>query len=200
MVDGARKLFGELGFEIDVRRHVSALSRAEQQMVEIAKAFLAKARVLILDEPTASLTERETRKLFGFIAKAKADGVGIIYISHRIQEFAEIADQISVLRDGRMIGTVSAKTTSEQALVELMTGRAIDQIYPEIAHRPDGEVVLSVEGPRRRRRPRRFDRRAGRARCSASPGSSEAASRGSGAACSACSRSRPAASRCGART
>lgn len=144
MVDGARKLFAELGFEIDVRRHVSALSRAEQQMVEIAKAFLAKARVLILDEPTASLTERETRKLFGFIAKAKAEGVGIIYISHRIQEFAEIADRISVLRDGKLIGTVSAKNTSEQALVELMTGRSIDQIYPEIAHRTDGEVVLSL--------------------------------------------------------
>ena len=76
-------------------------------MVEIAKVFLAKARVLILDEPTASLTEKETRKLFAFIAKAKADGVGIIYISHRIQEFREIADNISVLRDGRLIGTVS---------------------------------------------------------------------------------------------
>ncbi|MCV3205295.1 sugar ABC transporter ATP-binding protein [Mesorhizobium sp. YC-39] len=144
MIAGAQNLFNELDFEIDVRRPVSALSRAEQQMVEIAKAFLAKARVLILDEPTASLTEKETRKLFGFIARARAEGVGIIYISHRIQEFAEIADQISVLRDGRMIGTVSAKETSEHALVELMTGRAIDQIYPEIARSPDGETVLSL--------------------------------------------------------
>ena len=145
MADGARALFQELGFEIDIRRRVSELSRAEQQMVEIAKAFLAKARVLILDEPTASLTEKETRRLFAFIAKAKAEGVGVIYISHRIQEFAEIADKISVLRDGRMIGTVSAKNTSEQALVELMTGRSIDKIYPEIARGKDGKVVLSLQ-------------------------------------------------------
>ena len=145
MADGARALFQELGFEIDIRRRVSELSRAEQQMVEIAKAFLAKARVLILDEPTASLTEKETRRLFAFIAKAKAEGVGVIYISHRIQEFAEIADKISVLRDGRMIGTVSAKNISEQALVELMTGRSIDKIYPEIARGKDGKVVLSLQ-------------------------------------------------------
>ena len=110
-----------------------------------SQAFFAKARVLILDEPTASLTEKETRKLFGFIAKARSEGVGIIYISHRIQEFAEIADRISILRDGRMIGTVSAKDTSEQVLVELMTGRSIDKIYPEIARRENGQVVLSLE-------------------------------------------------------
>jgi ribose transport system ATP-binding protein len=113
-------------------------------MVEIAKVFLAKAQVLILDEPTASLTEKETRKLFAFIAKAKADGVGIIYISHRIQEFREIAENISVLRDGRLIGTVSARDTSEKALVELMTGRAIDQIYPEIGHQPDGRTLMTL--------------------------------------------------------
>lgn len=145
MADGASRLFKELGFEIDVRRRVSDLSRAEQQMVEIGKAFLAKARVLVLDEPTASLTEKETRKLFGFIARARSEGVGIIYISHRIQEFSEIADRISILRDGRMIGTVSAKNTSEQALVELMTGRSIDKIYPEIARREYGEVLLALE-------------------------------------------------------
>lgn len=141
----AEKLFADLGFEIDVRRRVSDLSRAEQQMVEIAKAFLAKAKVLILDEPTASLTEKETRKLFSFIAKAKADGVGIIYISHRIQEFAEIADRITVLRDGRLIATVPAKEANEQTLVELMTGRSIDRIYPEIARRTDGDVVMSLD-------------------------------------------------------
>jgi ribose transport system ATP-binding protein len=144
MAEGARALFRDLGFEIDIRRRVSTLSRAEQQMVEIAKVFLAKARVLILDEPTASLTEKETRKLFAFIAKAKADGVGIIYISHRIQEFREIADNISVLRDGRLIGTVSARDTSEKALVELMTGRAIDQIYPEIGRQADGRTLMTL--------------------------------------------------------
>ena len=162
MADGAGRLFKELGFEIDVRRRVSDLSRAEQQMVEIAKAFLAKARVLILDEPTASLTEKETRKLFGFIAKARSEGVGIIYISHRIQEFAEIADRISILRDGRMIGTVSAKNTSEQVLVELMTGRSIDKIYPEIARRGEWPGRSVARKHRHDGRARGFGRRAGR--------------------------------------
>ncbi|CDX32166.1 putative ABC transporter, ATP binding protein [Mesorhizobium plurifarium] len=144
MRDGARRVFTELGFDIDINRRVSDLSRAQQQMVEIGKALLARARVLILDEPTASLTEKETRKLFDFIVKAKADGVGIVYISHRIQEFAQIADRISVLRDGRLIGTVSARGTSERELVELMTGRSIDQIYPDISRTRDGATVMSL--------------------------------------------------------
>jgi ribose transport system ATP-binding protein len=146
MKRGAEALFRDLGFDIDIRSPVVRLSRAQQQMVEIAKALHAKARVLILDEPTASLTEKETEKLFSFIRRAKEGGVGIIYISHRIQEFAEIADQISVLRDGRMIGTVGAKEVSEKTLVELMTGRAIDKVYPHIRRQPDGETLLSLRG------------------------------------------------------
>jgi ribose transport system ATP-binding protein len=148
MVDGAHQLFVDLGFEIDIRRRVAELSRAEQQMVEIAKAFLAKAKVLILDEPTASLTEKETRRLFEFIARAKAEGVGVIYISHRMQEFWSIADRITVLRDGRLIGTVSPQETTEDRLIELMTGRSIDQVYPQISRRPDGPVLMSLRGIR----------------------------------------------------
>jgi len=144
MIAGARTLFENLGFDIDIRRRVSSLSRAQQQMVEIAKALHAKARVLILDEPTASLTEKETRKLFAFIAKAAADGVGIIYISHRIQEFREIADNITVLRDGRLIATVPARDTTEKVLVELMTGRSINQIYPEIIRRADNATLMTL--------------------------------------------------------
>ncbi|CCE09532.1 putative ABC transporter, ATP binding protein [Bradyrhizobium sp. STM 3843] len=145
MIRGAQGLFAELDFDIDVTRPASSLSRAQQQMVEIAKAFLANARVLILDEPTASLTERETERLFTFIGKAASAGVGIIYISHRIQEFAEIADRISILRDGRLIATVPARATSERELIELMTGRAVDQIYPKIARRTDAPVVMTLE-------------------------------------------------------
>jgi len=144
MRKGAHRVFQDLGFAIDINRRVVELSRAEQQMVEIAKAFLARARVLILDEPTASLTEKETRKLFDFILKARRGGVGIVYISHRIQEFSKIADRITVLRDGRMISTVSAQDTNEHELVELMTGRSIDQIYPEINRNPNGSVVMSL--------------------------------------------------------
>ncbi|MHB1102842.1 MAG: sugar ABC transporter ATP-binding protein [Devosia sp.] len=144
----AQRLFDDLGFEIDVTRLVASLSRAEQQMVEIAKAFQANARILILDEPTASLTERETERLFEIIANARARGVGIIYISHRIHEFAAMADRITVLRDGKLIGTVGARELSETALVEMMTGRSIDQIYPQIARAENPEVVLSIRGLR----------------------------------------------------
>jgi len=144
MIAGARALFQRLGFDIDVRRTVSALSRAQQQMVEIAKAFRVRARVLILDEPTASLTEKETRKLFDFIAQAARGGVGVIYISHRIHEFQEIADRITILRDGRLVATVAARETSEARLIELMTGRSIDQVYPRIARQADGRTVLSL--------------------------------------------------------
>ncbi|MEW9807679.1 sugar ABC transporter ATP-binding protein [Mesorhizobium marinum] len=146
MERNTEQLFRELGFEVDIRAPVARLSRAQQQMVEIAKALHAKAKVLILDEPTASLTEKETQKLFAFMRRAREGGVGIIYISHRIQEFQEIADQITVLRDGRLIGTVNAKDISEKALVELMTGRSIDQVYPHIERRPDNHTVLSLRG------------------------------------------------------
>jgi ribose transport system ATP-binding protein len=142
----ARALFERLGFAIDVRRPVISLSRAEQQMVEIAKALHQKAKILILDEPTASLTERETEKLFEFIASATSEGVGIVYISHRIQEFKAIARRITVLRDGRLIGTVQAAEITETALVEMMTGRKMDEIYPKIARAAAPESVLSIRG------------------------------------------------------
>jgi len=148
MVRGAEKLFENLGFELNVRLRVSKLSRAEQQMVEIAKAFHSKADVLILDEPTASLTERETEKLFSFIKSAKENGVGIIYISHRIHEFEQIADRITILRDGQLIGTVAAKGISEQRLIEMMTGRSIGEVYPKINHQKNGKVVLSLKDVR----------------------------------------------------
>ena len=144
----AQRVFDDLGFDIQVNRSVASLSRAEQQMVEIAKAFHAHAQILILDEPTASLTERETERLFEIIASARARGVGIIYISHRIHEFAAMADRITVLRDGKLIGTVGARDLSETALVEMMTGRAIDQIYPQIVRADDPEVALSIRGLR----------------------------------------------------
>ena len=144
MVRGAEKLFIDLGFELNVHELVAKLSRAQQQMVEIAKAFHCKAKVLILDEPTASLTDWETKKLFSFIMAAKENGVGVIYISHRIQEFTLIADRITVLRDGKLIATVAAKGISESHLIEMMTGRSIGEIYPKISYRSDGDVILSL--------------------------------------------------------
>lgn len=140
----AAKVFAELEFDIDPQALTASLSRAQQQMVEIAKAFHGDLSVLILDEPTASLTDREVDHLFDFIERLKADGVGIIYISHRMQEFSRIADRITVLRDGAKIGTVTMAETHEAALVEMMTGRNISEIYPKIA-KHDGEVLMQVK-------------------------------------------------------
>lgn len=144
MHERAQEILDRLGFPLHPRQQVGSLARAEQQMVEIAKAFRADLSVLILDEPTASLTERETDRLFALIEQIKKQDVGIIYITHRISEIRRIGDRITVLRDGRYIATVPAKTTSESELVQLMTGRVIDQIFPNITYRP-GEVVLEVE-------------------------------------------------------
>ena len=138
------EIIAELGFDLHPDRKVGRLSRAHQQMVEIVKALLADVRLLILDEPTASLTESEAASLFDLIAKLKASGVGIIYVSHRMREIKQIADRITVLRDGRKITTVNAGAVSETELVELMTGRKIGVLFPRIDHRP-GKTLLEVE-------------------------------------------------------
>jgi ribose transport system ATP-binding protein len=140
----ARAIIGELGFDIAPDQKVGELSRAHQQMVEIAKAFLTEVRLLILDEPTASLTEAETQNLFALVGRLKSAGVGIIYVSHRIQEFQKIGDRITVLRDGRKVATVKSGDVSENELVELMTGRKVGVLFPAIAHQP-GERLLEVD-------------------------------------------------------
>lgn len=139
----ASEVLERLGFSLDPGRRVALLTRAEQQMVEIAKAFRSELSVLILDEPTASLTEHETDRLFTLIEQIRERGVGIIYITHRINEIRRIGDRITVLRDGRRVATVDART-SEEDLVHLMTGRVIGQIFPRIRHAP-GETILEVE-------------------------------------------------------
>jgi ribose transport system ATP-binding protein len=140
----ALEIMAELGFDLDPNLKVGELSRAHQQMVEIAKAFLTEVRLLILDEPTASLTEAEVSKLFSLVAKLKAAGVGIIYVSHRMREIKQIADRITVLRDGHKIKTVEAGDVGETELVELMTGRKIGVLFPHIAHQPT-EKLLEIE-------------------------------------------------------
>jgi ribose transport system ATP-binding protein len=140
----AQAIIRELNFDLEPDRKVQQLSRAHQQMVEIVKAFLTEVRLLILDEPTASLTDAEAATLFDLIAKLKATGVGIIYVSHRMREIKRIADRVTVLRDGHKIATVAAGDVSENELVELMTGRKIGVLFPEIVHKP-GEKLLEVE-------------------------------------------------------
>lgn len=143
----ARALIDRLGFDVPVNETVSQLSRAQQQMVEIAKAFHGAPKVLILDEPTASLTDREVDHLFETILKLRDQGVAIIYISHRIHEFERIANRVTVLRDGAYIGTTAMADTDEATLIEMMAGRAIRDIYPDIPHDP-AEIVLEIENLR----------------------------------------------------
>ena len=140
----AARLVADLGFPLALGRKVRRLSRAHQQMAEIAKALLAEVRVLILDEPTASLTEGETRQLFALIERLKAQGVGIIYVSHRLAEIRQLADRITVLRDGRRIATVDAAEVDDRALIELMTGRAAEAMFPAILTKP-GAVRFEVK-------------------------------------------------------
>jgi ribose transport system ATP-binding protein len=141
----ARALIDELGFDLDPGKRVDDLSRAHQQMAEIAKALLGKVRLLILDEPTASLTDRETGRLFELIARLKEQNVGLIYVSHRMREIRTLADRVTVLRDGRHIRTLDAARVTDGELVELMTGRRIDVLFPAIPHAP-AEVKVDVEG------------------------------------------------------
>jgi ribose transport system ATP-binding protein len=140
----AREILERLGFELDPHALVESLARADQQMVEIAKAFTDGVSVLILDEPTASLTEKETDRLFALVEMAKRQGTGIIYITHRMAEIRRIGDRITVMRDGRKIVTLDVEEADDQVLIEKMTGRVIDQLYPEIRHEP-GETMLELD-------------------------------------------------------
>ena len=110
-------------------------------MVEIAKAFRSDLRVLILDEPTASLTETEAGRLFELVQEARGRGIGVIYVTHRLKELYRLADRVTVLRDGQYVDTLDQSDVSEDRLLRLMTGRVIEQVFPDIDTTP-GEVVL----------------------------------------------------------
>ncbi len=143
----ARDLLARAGSAIPPGRLVRTLSMPEQQIVEIAKAIGAEAKVLILDEPTASLTTREVESLFRVIESLRAAGVGIVYISHRLEEIAAIADRVTVLRDGEGVATRAAGEVDRAALIRLMVGREIAAVFPK-REVPIGEVVLETRGLR----------------------------------------------------
>jgi ribose transport system ATP-binding protein len=134
----------EFGIEIDPEEKLGKYSIAIQQMVEIARAVYKKAKVLILDEPTSSLTQKETEKLFEVVKNLKEKGVAILFISHRLEEIFEICDKVSVLRDGEYIGTDSIENLTKEKIVEMMVGRKLEKFYIKEAHEP-GEVVLEVK-------------------------------------------------------
>jgi ribose transport system ATP-binding protein len=129
---------------IDLRRLVGELSVAQQQLVEIAKALVEESRFLIMDEPSAVLAEQELEELFGIIRRLRADGVGIVYISHRIDEVFAIADRVTALKDGRHVGTWSVKEITRDGLVEAMVGRALSGQFPP-RHERGEKVLLRVE-------------------------------------------------------
>ncbi|MFQ6133644.1 MAG: sugar ABC transporter ATP-binding protein, partial [Armatimonadota bacterium] len=140
-----RELLGQLGLDIAPSTPVRNLSVAGQQMVEIAKALSLDCKVLVLDEPTSALTDREIAYLFGIMHNLRDAGVGVIYISHKLQEVFEVADRICVLRDGDLIGTVAKDEVTTDDVVRMMVGRELDAYFPERATEL-GEIVLEVRG------------------------------------------------------
>jgi ribose transport system ATP-binding protein len=146
----ARRCLDRLGVDIDPSRQVRSLSVAQCQMVEIAKALSLDATVLIMDEPTSSLTEQEAQLLFRVIRDLKASGTGIVYISHRLDEMAAIVDRVTVLRDGRYISTDKFSDVTIDDIVSRMVGRSLDEKFPEPIRKPSDEVIFSVNGLSRR--------------------------------------------------
>ena len=143
-------LFRQMNVAIDPRAVVGSLSIARQQMVEIAKALSHRSRVLIMDEPTAALTEAEIAELFAIIARLRAEGVGIVYISHKMDEIRRIADRVTVMRDGAHVGTVAAADTPIERIIAMMVGRDLDDAALAIPDLTDAPVALELRGIRRR--------------------------------------------------
>ncbi|WP_207229501.1 sugar ABC transporter ATP-binding protein [Ktedonosporobacter rubrisoli] len=144
-IQQARTLLKRVGLQLDPRQLVSTLSVAEQQLVEIAKALAIEARLVIMDEPTATLTGQEIEDLFRVISQLTENGIAILYISHRLDEIFRIADRITVMRDGSVVATLPRAEVDEPKLIKLMVGRELANLYPK----PEthiGEVILRVEG------------------------------------------------------
>ena len=141
----ARELLERIGAAIDPLKEVRRLSMPEQQLVEIARALGAQARILIMDEPTASLSDKEVDRLFRLIGDLKAQGVGIIYISHRLEELPRVADRVTALRDGVLVGTRPMRDVTRGELIRMMVGRELSAFFPK-SYAPPGEVVLEARG------------------------------------------------------
>ena len=141
----AKSLFELLNLDLDPKTKVRDVTVAKQQMIEIAKALSFNSKILIMDEPIAALTESEIRELFKIIAGLKEQGVGIVYISHRMEELFEISDRITVMRDGEYIDTKTTAETSMDEIIRLMVGRTIYEPPKEASHVKGNDVVLEVK-------------------------------------------------------
>jgi ABC-type sugar transport system ATPase subunit len=144
MISRAAAVLDELGAGIDAREQLGNLSISQQQLVEIAKAYAAEPRIIVLDEPTSSLSEHETVALFRILRKMRDDGIAIVYISHRLKEVLQIADEVTVLRDGSMIETRPIAGVTVPDMIRLMVGRDVANVFPKQPAQI-GESVLRVE-------------------------------------------------------
>ena len=140
----ASELFRRLNMTVSLTAPMKTMSVSARQMVEIAKAISYNAKLIVLDEPTSSLTVREVSKLFEMMRALKAQGISLIYISHKMDEIFEICDEVSVLRDGKMVVTTKTKDTNMNQLIAYMVGRSLDNRFPKVDNTP-GDVVLSVQ-------------------------------------------------------
>ncbi len=144
----AKKILDGLGIDLDTYAQVDSLSVAQQQMVEIAKAISFNSKILVLDEPSATLTEREIDQLFGIIRRLQAQGVGMVYISHRMAELNQICERVSIIRDGQYIGTRDLSEITMDELVNMIVGRSLEDKYPKYV-RQIGDIALEARNIRR---------------------------------------------------
>ena len=140
----ANKLFSSLNMNINTKAVMRTMSVSQRQMVEIAKAVSYDAKLIVLDEPTSSLTENEIKKLFSIVSDLRSKGVSFVYISHKMDEIFEICDEVSVLRDGNMVLTKSIKDTNMNELISAMVGRSLDKRFPDVDNNP-GDIYLEVK-------------------------------------------------------
>jgi ribose transport system ATP-binding protein len=146
MEKACQTVLERLGVHFRATTKVSELSMAERQLVEIARALIANSRILVMDEPTTSLSSRETEAMFALVRQLRAEGLAIIYISHRMAEIYELADRVSVLRDGSYVGTLVGDEISAERLVQMMVGRDLSSFYKKEhdAHQSRGPVIFAV--------------------------------------------------------
>jgi methyl-galactoside transport system ATP-binding protein len=145
MLRDTEEIFASFGITVDPRRRMSTMSVSDRQMVEIAKAVSYRARILVFDEPTSSLNDREVEHLFRIIRMLRDQGCGIVYISHKMEEILAISDEVTVMRDGKWIATEAASALTVDEIIRLMVGRTLETRFPEKNNRP-AEPILEVRG------------------------------------------------------
>ena len=141
----AKEILSRIGSDIDPDRRCNQLTVAEKQLVEIAKALVRDARILIMDEPSAALTNQEVYKLYELVEELKSQGIGIVYVSHRLEEVERLADRALVMRDGEMVGELGRDELNRKRIIEMMVGRSMDAEFPDEKRSPgEGACVRKI--------------------------------------------------------